>query len=231
MELAKRLACLHAHHSNIGYAERAFSQFNIELVHFVDPGLLHQLTAEQTFNAAQKAREQIEWMASCRADAILITCTNYIAVLQEAEFSISVPVINIDEPFFEQICQTEMRQLMLFSNPATVAGTMERLNEYARQRKKSPDVECIILEHTFDLIMRGHKEMYDAEIEKRIKQIANNENRLLSVVQLSMVDAAKAAESSISEMIINPLDPLKHYVEGLLKLERRQGVAENEKLS
>ncbi|QHZ49089.1 hypothetical protein [Bacillus sp. NSP9.1] len=230
MEPVKKLACLHAHHSNIGYIERVFSQYEIELIHFVDPGLMHELTAESTFNAGQKAKEQIEWMARCSPGAILITCTNYIAVLQKAELSISVPVIYIDEPFFEQICQTEKRQLMLFSNPATVESTMERLKEYARQRQKSPNVECMILKHTFDLIMRGYKEMYDAEIEKHIKRIANTENRLLSVAQLSMVDAAEAAESSSSEMIINPLEPLERHVAALLQLERRHLIAENTKL-
>ncbi|MFK4314224.1 hypothetical protein ABH953_003034 [Bacillus sp. RC236] len=33
----KKLACLHAHHSNIEYIDRALQSFGIEILHFVDP--------------------------------------------------------------------------------------------------------------------------------------------------------------------------------------------------
>ncbi|MEK1830311.1 hypothetical protein AAAC51_18170 [Priestia megaterium] len=35
----KRLGCFHAHHSNIEHIEKALKPYNIELIHFVDPGL------------------------------------------------------------------------------------------------------------------------------------------------------------------------------------------------
>jgi len=41
--LRKRLGCLHAHYSNIAYIEQTFFHINhIELIHFVDPGLILQ---------------------------------------------------------------------------------------------------------------------------------------------------------------------------------------------
>src|SRR3954471_6701470 len=101
MELRKRLACLHAHYSNIGYIETAFSPYDIELIHFVDPALMYRVTADGNFtelDAQKKVKEQIEWIAQSNVDAILITCTNYIAVLKEEQLSISIPIIKIDEP-------------------------------------------------------------------------------------------------------------------------------------
>ena len=44
LKLGKRLGCLHAHYSNIEYIENAFAPYNIELIHFVDPGLMYQVT-------------------------------------------------------------------------------------------------------------------------------------------------------------------------------------------
>ena len=107
LKLGKRLGCLHAHYSNIEYIENAFAPYNIELIHFVDPGLMNQVTKNKNFReseAQRKVIEQIEWIAQCQVDAILITCTNYIALLQEDQLSTSVPIIKIDEPFFDYIC-------------------------------------------------------------------------------------------------------------------------------
>ena len=47
----------------------------------------------------------------------------------------------------------EQPQMILFSNPATVEGTVERLKYYARQHQKTLDLEVIVLNNTFDLIM------------------------------------------------------------------------------
>ena len=88
--------------------------------------------------------EQIEWIAQCQGHAILITCTNYIAILQEDQLSTSVPIIKIDEPFLDYICNIGQPQTILFSNPATVEGTMERLKHHASQQQKTLDLEVIV---------------------------------------------------------------------------------------
>jgi hypothetical protein len=35
----KRIGCFHAHYSNIEHVEKALSDYEVELIHFVDPGL------------------------------------------------------------------------------------------------------------------------------------------------------------------------------------------------
>ena len=100
---------------------------------------MYQVTTNKNFqesDAQRKVKEQIEWIAQCQVDAILITCTNYIAILQEDQLSISVPIIKIDEPFFDYICNIGQPQTILFTNPATVEGTMERLKHHANQHKR-----------------------------------------------------------------------------------------------
>ncbi|MFC7686646.1 aspartate/glutamate racemase family protein [Ureibacillus sp. GCM10028918] len=221
MELRKRLGCLHAHYSNIEYIENAFSTFNIELIHFVDPALMYRVTFDENYqesDAQNKVKEQIEWIAQCNVDAILITCTNYIAILQEDQLSISVPIIKIDEPFFEFICSIQQPQTILFTNPATVEGTMERLKHYANNQKKSLNVEVIVINNTFELIMQGLKEEYNQEISKFLEQIINDKNKVISVAQLSMVDASQQVEDKTSKTIINPLKTLVSSIVNQLEL-------------
>ena len=200
MYLKKRLGCLHAHYSNIEYIEHTFqNDEDIELIHFVDPGVMQQISKGMD-NLARKVREQIEWIASCDVDAILITCTNYIALLQDdAAFDSSIPIIKIDEPYFESICNVQQ--------PITVEGTMARLHQYAKHHEKSVTVVAKVIEQTFDLLMQGKKEAYSDVILQTLLSLTD-EQRLISVAQLSMVEAAQQFEEQTAISVIHPVKPL-----------------------
>lgn len=206
--MKKKLGCLHAHHSNIEYIEQVFQKNKeIELIHFVDPGLFHQVSKGVT-ELTYKIVEQIQWMVSCDLDAILITCTNYIVLLDDCNVhASSIPIIKMDELYFELICNERQPQIILFTNPATVEGTMTRLHQYASKQGKSIDVTVKVIEHTFDLIMQGKNKAYNDAILRTLYQEAN-EQRLLSVAQLSMVSAAQQFEEKTAISIMHPLKAL-----------------------
>ncbi|MCM3767051.1 hypothetical protein [Neobacillus niacini] len=221
--MRKRVACLHAHYSNIDYIESALAPYDIEFIHFVDPGLMYRVTHDERFNtedAQNKVKEQIEWMAQCNVDGILITCTNYIALLRVDELSIPVPIIKIDEPYFETICNRSDPQIILFSNPATVAGTMERLHQYAELQQKSLNVEVMVIYNTFELFMKGQKQEYNQQISKFLQKMIK-EDKIISVAQLSMVAAAQEVEQMTAKRIINPLDTLISSLVNQLKIDRK----------
>ncbi len=221
--MSKRLGCLHAHYSNIDYIEQALAPFDIECIHFVDPGLMHRVTSDPNFkesDAQHKVKEQLEWIAQANVEAILITCTNYIALLREDQLSITVPIIKIDEPYFDAICHIQQPQKIFFTNPATVEGTMERLHRHAYRLQKSLDLEIVVIDDTFDLIMQGLKEEYDQEIVKFLTHIIQDNMIAMSVAQLSMVDAARQVESETATTIMNPLTPLVTSIVRQLKAEK-----------
>ncbi|OBW60199.1 hypothetical protein A9986_03205 [Solibacillus silvestris] len=223
MNLRKRLGCLHAHYTNIEYIENALAPYNIELVHFVDPGLMNRLTSDQNFNevdAQQKVKEQMEWVAQSNIDAILITCTNYIAILQEDHLSISVPIYKLDEPFFDFICNIQQPHTLLFTNAATVEGTMERLRLFADTYQKSLNIEVVVLNNMFDLIMQGRKKEYDQEVARMLEQLIY-EDKIISVAQLSMVDAAQLVEAKTGRSITNPLRTFVTSIVKELDLEEK----------
>jgi aspartate/glutamate racemase len=214
--MKKRIGCLHAHYSNIQYIEQAFSSCEVELLHFVDPALVYRVSSDDTFSlldARRKVIEQIEWIVQADVDVILITCTNYIAVLQEDQLSVTVPIIKIDEPFFNDVCKQDQPQILLFTNPATVEGTMKRLYDYANANGKHLDVEAQVIENTFELIMQGKKEQYLIVLSEYIRKLlASNKNRVISVAQLSMVEAVRDIEKETRVKIGNPLESLMTYI-------------------
>ncbi|MCM3675055.1 hypothetical protein M3699_14465 [Peribacillus simplex] len=223
--MKKKIGCLHAHYTNIEYIETAFSNFDIEWLHFVDPGLMHRVSTDENFkksDAQKRVKEQVEWIAECKVDAILITCTNYIAFINEEQLSLPMPIIKIDEPYFKQICQLQQPQMILFTNPATVEGTIKRLNAHA-EKHGNVDFEVIIIYNAFEFIMQGMGERYDQEIMNFLYQF-NNEIRPLSVAQLSMVQAAKRYELQTGKIVLNPLDALVDSMIVQLELSSLSGL-------
>ncbi|MFJ7186153.1 aspartate/glutamate racemase family protein [Lysinibacillus xylanilyticus] len=213
MLLRKNLGCLHAHHSNIEYIEQAFQNIEkVELVHFVDPGLIQQIS-KNTDELAFKVKEQLEWMESCDMDAILITCTNYIALLGEEQMELSIPIIKIDEPFFEALCEEKQPQTILFTNSETVEGTMNRLQQYALLHEKSINTKVKVIEKTFELIIQGKKDAYNNAIIQALHDVVG-EQQHISVAQLSMVEAARQFEKESGVTIIHPLKLLVKFVMG-----------------
>lgn len=222
--LRKKVACLHAHHSNIEYSEKAFQQYDVDTLHFVDPGLLICVTQDASFrhsDAQRKAAEQIAWIEKCGADAILITCTNYIALLEEANLNCSIPILKIDEPYFEALCRQPRPPIMLFTNPATVEGTVKRFTDYAKAKGSEMQPDVRVLEGVFPLIMQGKKEEYLHKICAFLHNLVKEDpEQIVSVAQLSMVEAAQQFERQTSIPIIHPLGTLQAYIADEWKLNR-----------
>lgn len=218
--MKKRIGCLHAHYSNIDYIQTALSAYDAELSHFVDPGLMDRVMSDTDFteaDAQRKVKEQVEWVVKTGVDAVLITCTNYIALL--GEFATDVPIIKIDEPYFEALCEINQPQTIVFTNPDTVSGTMDRLQQFAKNHQKSLDIEVQVIKNTFALIMSGKKEQYQSEVVNFLKKY---QHRVVSVAQLSMVGAAQQVERETSQTIINLLNALVTSMVKQLNLKAKE---------
>ncbi|WP_040949485.1 hypothetical protein [Gorillibacterium massiliense] len=222
--MKKRIGILHAHYSNIAYIEEALTGCDVELLHFVDPGLVYRVGSDESFSeeqAAEKVNRQVEWIAACHVDIILITCTNYIALLQEDQLAFKVPpIVKIDEPFFEKIISLEEPQILLFTNPATVEGTMNRLCQYAKANGKSPQIEARIIGDAFQLVMQGKKEQTHRIMTDYIRTLLESESgkaNAVSVAQLSMVGAARAITAEYGFSVQDPLAPLAAHLRTLLQ--------------
>jgi hypothetical protein len=211
-----RLGCLHMHHSNIAYIDGIVSTDRVELLHFVDPGLMRRIGSDAGFpsdQAEEQVRRQLDWMAGCGLDAILITCTNYIAVLADEPLDLMIPVIKIDEPFFAHLLQQPSPHLLLFTNPATVEGTMRRFHDYAHRAGHQLSIEIEVLPGTFELVMAGKTEEYAAAVTDQLRELVRSGRfETISVGQLSMAESALRIAAETGVPIGNPLDSLRHHL-------------------
>ena len=211
-----RLGCLHMHHSNIPYIDGIVPPDRVELLHFVDPGLMRRIGSDPNFSsgqAQQQVRRQLDWMAACGLDAILITCTNYIAMLPDEPLDLTIPVIKIDEPFFADLLQQRSPHLLLFTNPATVEGTMRRVHDYADRAGHQPQIEIDVMPGTFELVMAGKTEEYAAAVAGQLRDLVQSGRyEAISVGQLSMADSALRVAAETGVPIGNPLDSLRLHL-------------------
>jgi hypothetical protein len=211
-----RLGCLHMHHSNIPYIEGIVTPDRVELLHFVDPGLMRRIGSDAGFSsdqAGQQVRRQLDWMAGCGVDAILITCTNYIAMLPDEPLDLTIPVIKIDEPFFADLLHQPSPHLLLFTNPATVEGTMGRFYDYAHRAGHHPSIETDVMPGTFELVMAGKTEEYAAAVADQLRELVRSGRyKAISVGQLSMAESALRIAAETGMPIGNPLDSLRAHL-------------------
>src|SRR5215217_2725496 len=211
-----RLGCLHMHHSNIPYIDGIVPPDRVELLHFVDPGLMRRIGSDPSFStdrAEQQVRRQLEWMAGCGLDVILITCTNYIAMLPDGPLDLAIPVIKIDEPFFADLLRQPSPHLLLFTNPATVEGTMRRFHDYAHRAGQKPQIETAVMPGVFELVMAGKTEDYTAAVAGQLRDLVRSGRyEAISVGQLSMAESALRVTAETQVPIGNPLDSLRLHL-------------------
>ncbi|QLI79832.1 hypothetical protein [Bacillus pumilus] len=207
-----RLHCLHAHPSNQSYIEDVFHDTEIELHHTVDSSFIERATQDPDFNLHKQQTYAInKLMKEDEADIILLTCTQYIAALGDQQHLIKQPIVPIDEPLFELICQRKGPLQLVFSNPDTVDGTMERLKSYAKEHGKQIDAEVMVMEDVFHLCLNGDMSAYEEQIKKQLRRCMKKSGDIC-VMQLSMVHAAQQMEKETGIPIIQPLFPLKQFV-------------------
>jgi hypothetical protein len=228
--MRKTIGCYHAHHSNIEYIEKALEPYDVELVHFVDPGLDRQ-KHDKCFNEAKvqlKIADTLDWIISCRVDALLVTCTYFTANMPGEEAlaqAFAFPVITIDEPMFEQICADDQLPLLVFTNPVTVEGTVSRLQQYAERKGTKLPLQIELLEHTFELMMQGNKQAYVEKAAAGLERLAAAyPDRRLWAAQLSMVPAAERASEAAADgrTIGSPLEAVKQELVNKLELAQRR---------
>ncbi|WP_282939746.1 hypothetical protein [Paenibacillus sp. RC67] len=212
------IGCYHAHYSNIDIIEKALKPYDVELLHFVDPGL-DRRKSDPLFlleKAQHKIKETLDWVAASRVDAILITCTFFTAHMP-ADLDYGIPMIKIDDPLFDSICESDRPPLLVFTNPATVQGTLERLIRYSLLKGKQLDLQSQTVEQSFELLMQGRKDAYVELVSAGLKKLTEEHpEREVWAAQLSMVQSAEETERACGVRVGNPLKALvDHMVEKL----------------
>ncbi|UOK64261.1 hypothetical protein MT997_06910 [Paenibacillus sp. OVF10] len=225
------IGCFHAHYSNIALIEETLAPYEVELVHYIDPGL-DRLKHDADFSDVvirEKVAQTLQWIAECHADAILVTCTLFATVLEQEATQVPVPVIGIDDPLLQEMRRIPGDYIIAFTNPATIEGTMARVNQALQQEDengqlhvaKTSQTEAVCIPGTFELIMRGDQQGYLEAVREGLQQISEQyPGKTVVAAQLSMAPAAAQVTVDRSIPIHSPLALLAAYLENNLGVAR-----------
>jgi hypothetical protein len=148
------------------------------------------------------ARTAIDLVRLHPVDAILITCSTmnraYPAVRDAVR---EVPVVQIDEPMMERAVETGTRILAVATHGPTVENTRSLLLETAERAGKRVTVECVSVEHAFDLLGEG-------DIPGHNEVIANAIRRATA---RGGIDAVVLAQLSMSAFVFSYPDRIAAF--------------------
>ena len=102
------LICLHAAESNVDIIEQSLADRSFKIRHVVDTYLLKMIREQRPFNEQKEyAFSKIIELIEQQPTFILITCTNYIVLLEHIEFETNIPILKIDELLFTQLKEVQ----------------------------------------------------------------------------------------------------------------------------
>jgi len=201
------MICLHAAESNIEIMEQALSDTPIQIQHEVDSHLLKLIREERPFHEQKDyAYKKIMALTEQQPDFILITCTNYIVLVDHIDSEIHIPLLKIDELLFDQLKEAQMPIKLIFTNKQTIAGTMARLKQTISPKV---DIEVIFIPEVFDWYLSGDKNRHDQKLFNTLHEL-DTPQTILAVAQLSMANCAERYSQLSGKQVLSPITAIKN---------------------
>lgn len=203
------MLCLHASQANTAVIDNALKHLPININHHVDEELIHMIRQGKSQEILRlRVLEQLHGLIDQQPDFILITCTNYIVLLEDISFECHIPVLKIDEVLFKQLDDIQEPLKIVFTNEATIQGTMGRLQRFCQ---KEHEIEIIFIEEVFKWYLAGDLVSHNQKVLDTLLTL-DAASHTIAVAQLSLGYAAEMYNHSANKKVISPLGALEQYI-------------------
>lgn len=189
------IICIHAHESNRQWIEQTLP--NEKIQHII---LDHLIEESNDFKVKKQVLLHLNTLRNKETSCFISTCSYFSAHLPEAY---DLPIIALDTLLFQTICQEPKLQLV-FTNAATVKGTLERYGKYKDSNQK---LTVHIIPNAFEKIMAGEIDLYKKLVQEGMGKL--DSEIPIAVGQLSM-------EIAISKKHFSCLTLLRQEVEKIV---------------
>lgn len=208
-----RMICLHATEANIEIIDREMKEMPFDIKHEVDTHLLSMIRAKQPLEL-QKAYvvEKLNKLTLQEPALLFVTCTNYVALLDEINVTTHIPILKIDEVLYEQLKGIHNPIKMLFTNKETIRGTMQRFRQFVSEEV---EVEVLHIPDVFDWYLAGDTLRHDQKVLMTLLELDAYENTVV-VAQLSMSRIASIYSKLSGNEVLSPVTALKEYMNKLI---------------
>ena len=188
-----------------------------DLCHISDESLIQAVLAAGGLTPAiyRRVCEHVIAAEQAGADVIQLTCSSVSPCVDVAGFLVSVPVLKIDEPMVEHAVDGFASIGVIATAPTTLRPTTELVQDRARIRGRSVEVESVLCEGAYDAFFAGDLDRHDRIVRDRLSDLMT----MVDVVLLAQVSMARVADTlSESEKPVPVLTSPRFAVERLAQV-------------
>ena len=179
---------------------------DVEVVHFVDSGVLATVMEEGSISEASTKR--MVYMAQAAeeagADVIFSACSSLGPTMDVAGEVVNVPIVKIDDGMSRQAAERATRIGVLATVATTLEPTVNLIEEKAAALGKEVTIKRMLTEGAFETLMSGEKELHDQMVSESAQELAG-EVEIIVLAQASMARLApRLAEETGLEVMTSP---------------------------
>lgn len=189
-----------------------------ERVHILDDSILKDMIAgKSTEDVKKRWMTYAEILKEQGADAVLSACSTVGEIAEEADRSLGIPVYRIDEAMAVQAVERGSRISVLATLPSTLGPTARLIGQKAKEAGKSVEMESILVDGAYALLMQGNCRAHDERIREAVEQCSRHSD----VIVLAQASMAAAVSPEQADMVLtSPVSGMEKLKRDLTKLHR-----------
>ncbi|MDH4220640.1 MAG: aspartate/glutamate racemase family protein [Candidatus Aminicenantes bacterium] len=168
----------------------------IALHNIVDDSLVKEIVANGDVISPNIVKRVCSYVVSAEmsgSDFVLITCSSISSIAKVAERLVRIPILRVDEPMAEWAIQKGNRIKVLATISATLAPTLQLLQEKSLMKRKEVTLDSSLCEMARTFLDEGRPEEHDRILREEIERALKNFD-LVILAQASMARVLEALD-------------------------------------
>lgn len=195
----KTLGLIHTSATLVPVFQQLCSQYlpNVKVFNIVDDSLIKNVIScgELTPTNARRVVNYVGSAEIAGADFILVTCSSIGAAVEAAADLTGVPVLRVDQPMADQAVRTGKRIGVVATLPTTLLPTSDLVKRRAAAAGKEVEIQTVLCEGAFDVLMSGDAATHDAMVAKALRELSTKTD----VIVLAQASMARVADGLSAE--------------------------------
>lgn len=199
------IAFLHTAPANVKTFERLLQKHapDLQAVHILDESLLNDARAQGPNAAlAERVYQRMDEAAGGVASMVVCTCSS-IGGMAEDNPSAAYRSMRIDRAMADQAVAAGDRILVVAALASTVAPTLALIQSSAQRAGRSPHIDVLVVDGSWDHFVAGDQEAYETAIAHAIQQKSDGAD-VIVLAQATMAGAAERCEGVTVPILSSP---------------------------
>lgn len=177
---------------------------DVTLVNILDEGLVTEIErrGSLTPGLVRRLTTLITLAEDAGAELVLLTCTAYSPVADDAQKQSDVPVLKIDELMVEEALGRARKIGLVATVPAGLNMQRQLIADMAARMGREIELEAVLKPEAFEALAAGRRDEHDAIVLAEVERLAET-NELVLLAQASMGHLATRIPASVTVPVLS----------------------------